>query len=63
MNFSRALRKLACKIGIHVHRVWGHCLADHETEYYYKCVFCDDGFWDYSIEYLPDEAIERRLVK
>jgi hypothetical protein len=51
-------RKIMCKLGFHIHRVYGHCFdkEDQKYEYYYKCVFCPDSFWDYAIPYkiIPD---------
>lgn len=52
------IRKIKCKLGLHIHRVYGHCFdtEDQLFEYYYTCVFCPDGFWDYATELKVDES-------
>lgn len=47
------LQKLRCWIGWHTYRVWGHVNVtdeiehNYDYEYFYVCVHCKDGFWDY----------------
>jgi hypothetical protein len=54
MRPREALLRVLCKLGFHTTRVTGHT-DEEKPEYYYTCVFCDDGgFWDYAV---PDRAI------
>ena len=65
----KIIKKILCKFGIHAHRVYGHAKSPEGTEYYYQCVFCADGFWDYAfrpkwdlanlVEYVPLEKVEK----